>query len=514
MKIAIGQIKGFLGDFSESEKKILNLIERARGQADLLVLPEGGVFGYPPTDFIKQPRFLKKQSRILKKIQKNLPQSLKLLIGVFSVTENGLENGASLLGSSTSPPVVFSKRFLSNEDVFCESRYFNPGEISNKFFLLKEKRVQVLICEDMWSNPFFDSSPDILICLNSSPYTGEKHQQRLKCFKSLVKKHKTPGVYVNKVGGQGELIYDGGSFCLNTRGEVALQCTFFNEDFQIWDLKKTKTKTSVPSLPEQREKALIMGIQDFCDQTGFSKVHLGLSGGLDSALVCYLAVQAFGSKNVTALFLPGPYTASKSFQIVKGLQNKLKFSLQEFSISSLYKESLQTFFPSKPPLSLTAQNLQARLRMLWLMAYSNENQSLLLGTGNKSELACGYATLYGDLSGGLLPIGDLFKTEVYELCRAINKRSPVFSNELLARAPSAELAPNQTDQQDLPDYKKLDLILKHLMNHNPPRSSLEKQIERKLRQSEFKRKQSAPVLKVSEIAFGAGWKFPIAHKFN
>ena len=514
MKIAIGQIKGFLGDFSESEKKILNLIERAGGQADLLVLPEGGVFGYPPTDFIKQPRFLKKQNRILKKIQKSLPPSLKLLIGVFSATENGLENGASLLENSTSPPVVFSKRFLSNEDVFSESRYFTPGKASNRFFLLKEKKVQVLVCEDMWSNPSFDSSPDVLICLNSSPYTGKKHQERLKCFKSLVTKYKSLGIYVNKVGGQGELIYDGGSFCLNVQGEIALQCAFFEEDFQVWNLKKTKSKTPVPSLQEQREKALVMGMRDFCAQTGFSKVHLGLSGGLDSALVCYLAVRAFGSKNVTALFLPGPYTASKSFQIVKSLQKIMKFSLQEFSISSLYKESLKAFFPSKPPLSLTAQNLQARLRMLWLMAYSNENQSLLLGTGNKSELACGYATLYGDLSGGLLPIGDLFKTEVYKLCRAINRRSPVFSKELLARAPSAELAPNQTDQQDLPDYRKLDLILKHLMNHNPPRSSLEKQIERKLRQSEFKRKQSPPILKVSEMAFGSGWKFPIAHKFN
>ena len=388
-----------------------------------------------------------------------------------------------------------------------------PKRISTVFSSLNKNRVQVLICEDMWSNPPLNN-PDLLICLNSSPYTSEKHLKRLKCFKSLVKKHKSPGIYVNKVGGQGELIYDGGSFCLNAQGEVSLQCAVFKEDFQIWNLKGKAKKVTAPSLQEQREKALLMGIQDFCAQTGFSKVHLGLSGGLDSALVCYLAVQALGPKNVTTLFLPGPYTSPKSFKIVKNLQKTLKFDLKEFPLSPLYRESLKALFPSKPPQSLTAQNLQARLRMLWFMAYSNENQSLLLGTGNKSELACGYATLYGDLSGGLMPIGDLFKTEVYALCRAINKKFPVFSKELLTRKPSAELAPNQRDQQDLPPYRVLDPILKYLMNHNPPRSSLEKQIEQKLRKSEFKRKQAPPILKVSEMAFGSGWKFPIAHKFN
>ena len=319
---------------------------------------------------------------------------------------------------------------------------------------------------------------------------------------------------MNKIGGQGELLFDGGSFCLNAEGDSSLQCAFFIEDFQIWDIKrKSKTNKNL-SLQEQREKALVMGIKDFCAQTGFSKAHLGLSGGIDSALVCYLAVQALGSQNVTGLFLPSPYTASQSFKIVQKLKKNLGFSLKELSLGPLYKTCLKEMFPEKPPLSLTAQNLQARLRMLYLMAHSNENQSLLLGTGNKSELACGYATLYGDLSGGLLPIGDLFKTEVYTLSQAINKRRFTFSKGLLSRPPSAELKPHQRDQQDLPEYKILDPILKHLINHQPPRSPLEKQIERRLRASEFKRKQAPPILKISETAFGMGWRFPIAHKFS
>ena len=511
MKIAIGQIKSFLGDFKQSEKKVTDLVKKATGKADILVFPEGGIFGYPPTDFIKQPRFLKRQDRILSKIQKNLPPTLQLLIGVFVSSKEGLKNGACLLKKSSSPRFFF-KESLPNQDVFCESRYFTPGNVSNNFFLFNNTRIQILICEDMWGQLSYNQ-PDILICLNSSPYTVGKQERRIQCLKKLVKQHKIPGVYVNKIGGQGELLFDGGSFCLNSKGEISLQCAFFREDFQIWNTRKKAIKRTKPYLQEQREKALVMGIKDFCIQTGFFKVHLGLSGGIDSALVCYLAVQALGSENVRGLFLPGPYTTPQSFKIAKSFAKNLGISLKEFSISSLYKTCLKEIFPEKPLLSLTEQNLQARLRMLCLMAHSNENQSLLLGTGNKSELACGYATLYGDLSGGLLPIGDLFKTEVYSLCKAIDKKRQIFSKELLSRPPSAELKPNQTDREDLPDYRILDSILKYLMNHNPPHSFLEKQIEKKLRASEFKRKQAPPILKISETAFGQGWQFPIAHKF-
>ena len=364
----------------------------------------------------------------------------------------------------------------------------------------------------MWQNPKIKKS-DLLISLNSSPYTTEKYAKRVQCFKQLVQKYKVPGVYVNRTGGQGELLFDGGSFILNSKGGLSLQCAFFEEDFKIGNPDGKTLPLKKLSHMQQQEQALVMGIRDFCLQTGFKKVHLGLSGGIDSALVCYLAVKALGPNNVTGIFLPGPYTDKKSFQIVQNLKKNLEFSLKEFSIDSLYKKLLKEFFPSKPPLSLTAQNLLSRLRMLYFMAHSNEQKSLLLGTGNKSELACGYATLYGDLSGGLMVIGDLFKTEIYKLCKEINKTHSVFSKSLLSRPPSAELKPNQKDTDDLPDYKDLDPILKHLMNQGPPRSPMEKQIEKLLRKSEFKRKQSPPILKISERAFGMGWRFPIAHKF-
>ena len=511
MKIAVGQIKSFLGDFKESGRKIQILVKKAKGAADILVLPEGGIFGYPPTDFINQPRFLKKQIRILNEIHKNIPSSLSLLTGIFISTKEGLKNGAVLF-QKNQPPKFFFKESLPDQDVFYESRYFVPGKISDNFFILKNKRVQVLICEDMWRHPKMEK-PDLLICLNSSPYTTEKHSKRMQSLKQLVRKYQAPGVYVNRVGGQDELLFDGGSFCLNSKGGLSLQCAFFEEDFKIGDPNRKTLPFKKPSHLQQGEKALIMGVRDFCLQTGFKKAHLGLSGGIDSALVCYLAVKALGPENVTGIFLPGPYTAPKSFQIVQNLKKTLGFSLKELSIDSLYGKTLKELFPLKSPLSLTAQNLLSRLRMLCLMSYSNEQKSLLLGTGNKSELACGYATLYGDLSGGLMVIGDLFKTEVYKLCKKINKTRSVFLKSLLTRPPSAELKPNQTDQDDLPDYKDLDPILKYLMNHNPPRSPLEKQIEKLLRKSEFKRKQSPPVLKISERSFGRGWRFPIAHKF-
>ena len=514
MNVALAQIKGFLGDFRETRKRMLQLIDSAHGKADFILFPEGGLFGYPPTDFIRNPNFINKQNQEIKKIQSRIPKNLNVLLGGFFSEGSDIFNGALLLQKGK-PPLFFKKEFLSNGDVFRESRYFARGSLEKNFFQWKGTRIQILICEDIFQNPQF-SKPDVLFCLNSSPYTENKPRQRLRILKGLSRKHKCPAVYVNRVGGQNGLIFDGGSFAVSATGALKKQCRIFEPDFQIISLLSQNRKalsTPLPPLQEQKEKALVLGLQDFCRQTGFKKVHLGLSGGMDSALVCYLAVQAMGAKNVTGLFLPGPYTISQSFKIVKSLQKTIGFSLKELSITSLYRKSVKEFFSSKLPLSVTDQNLQARLRMLCLMAHSNENQSLLLGTSNKSEMATGYATLYGDLSGGLMPIGDLLKTEVYKLCRAINKKHPIFSKELLSRPPSAELKPHQTDQQDLPDYKTLDLIIKHLMNHKSPRSDVEKAIEKKLRASEFKRKQAPPILKISESSFGEEWKFPIAHRF-
>ena len=515
MNVALAQIKGFSGDFKETRKQMFRLIESAHGKADFILFPEGGLFGYPPTDFIKNPDFIKKQNQEIKTLQSRTPKDLNVLLGGFFSEGSEIFNGALLLRKGK-PPLFFRKEFLSNGDVFRESRYFVRGSLKKNFFQWKGKRVQILICEDMFHKPRF-SKPDVLFCLNSSPYTENKHRQRLRILKGLSRKHQCPAVYVNRVGGQDALIFDGGSFVLSTAGVLRAQCRFFEPDFQVVSLSssgKNILRACLPSLPEQREKALVLGLQDFCRQTGFKKVHLGLSGGMDSALVCYLAAQALGSENITGFFLPGPFTTDLSRKLAVRVAKTLHISLKEQGISSFYKTLLKTLFPNQPPQNpLTKQNLQARLRALVLMAFGNETKSLLLGTGNKSELACGYGTLYGDLCGGLLPIGDLYKTEVYDLARAINKTQSVFPEKLLLRAPSAELSPGQRDSDDLPPYKTLDPVLKRLLHNKNPRSAGEKDIFHKIFRNEFKRKQAAPILKISDTSFGEEWKFPIAHKF-
>ena len=585
MKTAIGQLKSALGDFDGAERCVQVFIEKAAAQkADILILPEGGVFGYPPTDFVQNPRLIERQNQALERLHKSLPSSLSLLVGAFipapESSQRGapprgdppqtglkeglpLRNGACLLQKGK-PPQAFFKERLPDQDVFCESRWFQPGRMQDNFFFLKNQRVQVLVCEDMWRPAPFER-PDLLIVINSSPYSAGKNLRRIRRLRLLTDKYKAPAVYVNRAGGQDELLFDGGSFCLNSKGGLSLQCAFFKEDFQTTDSEGEKSVSlKEPPLERQRQEALVMGIRDFCAQTGFQKIHLGLSGGIDSALACFLAVQALGRENVTALFLPGPYTSEKSAALVRRLQKRLRFSLQILSINPLCETALQTIRanensggkPAEGRDGLVEQNLQARLRALCLTAFGNKNHdSLLIGTSNKSELTCGYGTLYGDLAGGLMVIGDLFKTEVFRLCRFINensaKQEAVFPQEMLERPPSAELAPDQKDEDDLPaGYKDLDPVLEELIRSSsaavvqgeqaetdlrgdatasvapsggPAVSSKagEEEADRLLRKkaarlwlkSEFKRKQSGPVLRLSETAFGSGRRFPVAHKF-
>ena len=515
MKVALAQIKGFLGDFKETRKEIIRLMESAGGKADFILFPEGGLFGYPPTDFLNHRSFLKRQDREIREIQKRVPPSLGVLLGAFVSRKDKLFNGAFLLRKGK-PPLLFKKEFLANGDVFRESRYFSPGSVKDNFFLWRKKRIQILICEDIFQNPRFPK-PDALFCLNSSPYIANKFKLRLKAVESLIRQYKCPAVYVNRVGGQGEVIFDGASFALSSTGKIQAQCAFFKPDLQISRLDsplKGRKALKKPSLQEQREQALILGLKDFFAQTEFEKAHLGLSGGMDSALVCCLAVKALGAENVTGIFLPGPFTTHLSYKLSKEVAGLLGVSFQEHDISSLHKLFLKNLFPKQSPKnSVTAQNIQARIRSLILTAFGNERKSLLLGTGNKSELACGYSTLYGDLCGGLLPIGDLYKTEVYDLARFINKTDTVFPPALLRRAPSAELKPRQKDSDDLPPYTTLDPILKKLLKGANPQSSTEKVIFSKTHLHEFKRKQAPPILKISENSFGEEWNFPIAHKF-
>ena len=520
MKIAIAQTQFLLGDFDQNCQKVLEILKNTKNKADLIAFPEGGLWGYPPKDFLYQDRYYKIQKRKLNFINKHLPKDLGLLMPAFVKTKDKIQNGVFLFEKGK-PPLFFAKEFLPDQGVFFESRYFEKGETKKNFFYWKKKKIQVLICEDLWQVSSMEN-PDLLISLNASPYTDQKQKKRLKKMKEITKKYNCPAVYLNCVGAQDSLIFDGGSFVLNSHGEFLWQGEFFKPDFKILNIstkdqfkkKKNKRIKAFLNLQEQREQALVLGIRSFFFQTGFSKAHLGLSGGMDSALVAYLAVKALGRDNVKACFLPGPYTQKLSYSLVKKIAGNLKIQLIEKNITPIFNIFSDWFFEKKACSNpLTTQNMQARIRTLFLMALANESSSLLLGTGNKSEMATGYSTLYGDMAGAICPIGDLLKTQVYDLALFINKKTRVFPKALVLREPSAELAPKQKDRDELPPYARLDILLENIFKNLDPKSQEEKNIVKRIQRQEFKRKQTPPILKVSEFDIGESWKKPIAHSF-
>ena len=466
--------------------------------------------------------FFKLQNKKFNLINKQLTKGLILLLPAFVKDKDKIYNGVFLF-EQNKKRIFFAKEFLPNQGVFYESRYFEKGEVKKNFFYWKNKKIQILICEDLWQTSSHWQA-DLLVTVNSSPYTEKKQKNRLKQMRKLTKQYNCPSVYLNRVGAQDSLIFDGGSFVLNSQGETIWQGEFFKPDFKILTVlnknkpsKARKTNKKIKyflSLQEQREQAIILGIKDFFFQAGFSKAHLGLSGGIDSALVAYLAKEALGKNNVKAYFLPSLYTQKLSYQIVTQMANQLKITLIEKDITSLFEMFSNWFFDrqtcSNP---LTLQNIQSRLRALTLMAEANESSSLLLATGNKSEMAMGYSTLYGDTTGALCPIGDLLKTQVYDLARFINKKTKLFPKSLFLREPSAELAPKQRDQDDLPPYDKLDPLLEKIFRNLNPKTPEEKSLAKLIQKQEFKRAQAPPVLKVSEFDLGESWKKPIVHKF-
>ena len=513
MRIALAQVQFRLGDFNNNYKELLRVLEKTKGQADILVFPEGGLWAYPPKDFLYQKEFFKIQAKKIKQLIKQLPPALAILLPGFHREKNHLKNGAFLMERNKKTR-FFAKEFLPDQNVFFESRYFKKGRAIENFFYWKGKKIQVLICEDFWNFSELKKT-EFLIVVNASPYTTEKQKTRFKRLKELVKKTQKGAAYLNLVGAQDSLIFDGSSFVLNEKAEKVWQGKSFQSDFTILEFpfkKKASSLRKSLSVMEQKEQALILGIKEFFYQTGFSKACLGLSGGIDSALVAYLAIKALGKQKLKAYFLPSPYTEKISFQIVKSLSENLELTVQQKDISPFLKFCLKEFFDNRLT-DLAKQNLQARLRMLFLMAQANESSSLLLATGNKSELATGYCTLYGDLAGALCPIADLLKTEVYDMARFINKKTSVFPKALFLREPSAELAYKQKDRNELPPYSYLDGFLKKFLKDKELKTVREKKLRQRIQSQEFKRKQAPPLLKLTERDFGEAWRKPIAHRF-
>lgn len=536
MRIAVAQINTVLADFKFNQEKILDYIQRAKEKhCELVVFPESTLMGYHPFDLLERKSLVDQQIQILRDLHKKMPAGIVCLVGL--ITKNPKKKGRPYFNSvakleKSKKVQYFHKELLPTGDVFDEARFIESGSMKNNYFSVGKKKVFLTICEDIWAwpdgkgqsqylqNPIQSlkkTKLDVIINMSASPF----YPGKLKTRQSLVKKTsqilKAPMIYCNMVGAQDEIVFDGGSFCLNKKGKVIMQSMVFEEDLNVVDLEKEEG--GIRSLPsseaEVLRQAITLGLKDFCKKTGIDKVHLGLSGGIDSALVACLAVDALGSSKVVGLALPGPFSADESLSLAKTLAKNLSIQMIEVPISESYvasKNAVEKNF-SVSEFGVVHENLQARLRGMFLMAFANARSSLLLATSNKSELATGYSTLYGDMCGGLMPIGDLTKQQVYALSNLYNQEREIIPKEIIRRAPSAELRPNQKDQDTLPAYEKLDASVKKLIEDAGAVSTeTDHWLMPVLLRTEFKRWQAPPILKLSPHSFGRGRRWPIAHK--
>lgn len=543
MKIALAQFNPTVGDFSGNSARILSLAEKARQRgADLAVFSELCLCGYLPQDLLERPSFIDRNHKEMKALAAKLP--LPAVVGYAGRVKNGtgrsIANKAALVCSGR---VVFeqSKMLLPTYDVFDESRYFQPATKQFAYGFGKEQ-LGITICEDVWNDKTFwaecryDRDPvteligqgiTVLLNISASPYTIDKRALRLEMLQSIARNQHRPVVYVNQVGGDDSLIFDGASMALTAEGNVAAQAMAFEEDVVLFD---TVTGEGEIHTQPQEEiayayRAIVTGTQDYVRKCGFKKVLVGLSGGIDSAVVAAIAVEALGSANVLGVSMPGPYSSEGSKSDAMALARNLDIEFKTLPIGDVfdaYKKALAPAFGVRP-MDVAEENIQARIRGNYLMALSNKFGSMVLSTGNKSEMAVGYCTLYGDMAGGLAVISDVPKLMVYELARWINRERELIPVSTIDKVPSAELRPNQKDEDSLPPYDVLDRILKAYIEdlHSPQEIAdhygfdlqLVRDIALLVDRNEYKRKQAPPGLKITSRAFGFGRPFPIAQKF-
>lgn len=536
MRIAIAQINSILGNFQKNSEKIIEYIQKASERhCDLVVFPESCLFGYHPFDLLEREELVNQQLDYISLIEKSIPKNLIVVIGAFTKNKNKkgrLYYNSAVVLEKGKKAKYFHKQLLPTGDVFDEARFIQSGNMCDNYFSIKGKKIFLTICEDIWAWPIgkkrsiYDVNPieniksknvDLVLNLSASPYYPGKLEIRKTLVKKTAKHLCAPMIYCNLVGAQDEIIFDGTSFALDQKGKLLSQCLSFEEDLAIVDLSKKKGNIHAPSidLTEELRQALVLGIRDFCFKSGLKKVHLGLSGGIDSALVACLAVDALGPANVVVFALPSQFNSPLSLSLAERLAQNLKIQLKKISIQNIYSVLRKTIDTELEidKFSVVHENLQARIRGLILMAYANYKNSLLLATSNKSEMATGYSTLYGDMCGGLAPIGDLTKTQVYELCRYYNQSMSIIPEEIISRPPSAELRPDQKDQDTLPPYSLLDDSVNHLVENGCRKiTKTDEWLLPVLFKTEFKRWQSAPILKISKHSFGRGRRFPIAHQ--
>lgn len=537
MRIALAQINSHLGHFESNYNKIVEYTYKAKGlRCEVVLFPEAALFGYHPMDLLERSSIVTAQLKFLKKLEKNIPAGIAIVVGAFSKNSSPLGkryfNSAYVIQKGKKSWSCH-KDLLPTYDVFDDARHIERGDLKKNIINIHGKKVLITICEDIWAWPpigversLYDVNPikkikpgsiDLIFNLSASPYHQNKMQERLHVARLTAKYLKSPLVYVNMVGGQDELIFDGGSFALDRRGSICAQSAQFNEDINVVDFTRREggIRATAKSGVERMRQALVLGLRDFVEKNYFKKVHLGLSGGIDSALVACLAVDALGSSRVATYALPGPYSSPNSLTWAKRLAHNIGVEFHEIEIVSVYKKIVRLINKefADLPFGLVHENIQARIRGLILMAISNKDNSLLLNTSNKCEFAAGYGTLYGDMVGGLSPIGDLLKGDIYALARHYNEEQVLIPREIISRAPSAELRPNQKDQDTLPPYEDLDQSVINLVEkYKSAKTKTDKFLLKELMRSEFKRWQSPPILKVREHSFGRGRRMPIAHK--
>jgi NAD+ synthase (glutamine-hydrolysing) len=544
MRIALAQINTTVGDFNGNVERIVRFArEGQRRGADLVVFPELALTGYPPRDLVEVPHFVERSEQELDRLAGLVPE-VRVLVGY--VRRSGASQGKAVADSAAllyggRRLLVYDKILLPFYDVFDESRYFEPGS-APVISELEGYRLGITICEDAWNDKhfwktrFYTRDPveetvrggaNFLLNIASSPFSAEKIELRQRMLAAIARERKVPVVYVNHVGGNDQLVFDGSSMALDPSGKVVARAGSFEEDLVLFDAAtgSGEMRNGPASETEAIYEALKLGTRDYMAKCGFHQALVGLSGGIDSSLVAAIAAEALGPENVCGVGMPGPYSSAGSLRDAEALARNLGIDFRVIPITSIFEAYLQTLDSTfgDLPRDVTEENVQARIRGNILMALSNKFGSLLLSTGNKSELAVGYCTLYGDMAGGLAVIADVPKTMVYELARYANRERERIPQASLTKPPSAELRPGQTDQDTLPPYEVLDAILRaYIEEHQCVQEitarfgfdpALVRETVRRVNRAEYKRQQSAPALKVTAKAFGIGRRYPIANHY-
>jgi NAD+ synthetase len=562
MKIAIAQLNPTVGDLSGNAQRILDVAQQATETGcQLLLTTELALLGYPPRDLLIRPSFIEAAIAQLQILAEKLPPELAVLVGTVQPNPEFKKQGKPLFNSAAlihnrEIQKFFQKRLLPTYDVFDEDRYFESGKKSEYFTLSNSTtslKIGVTICEDLWNDEEFwgrqnyacnpmkalaEQNVDLVVNLSASPYQTRKQKLRQAMLGHSAERYQTPIIYANQVGGNDDLIFDGFSFAFNKNGELVQCLAGFQTDFAIVEFDFEKQDLIAETIVESIEKpfnshsesedeeiwlALVLGVRDYVRKCGFSQVVLGLSGGIDSALVAAIAAEAVGEENVLGVLMPSPYSSDHSVSDALKLAENIGIKTELLPIS----EGMKAFDNTLEPLftgtefGIAEENIQSRIRGTLLMAISNKFGHLLLSTGNKSEMAVGYCTLYGDMNGGLAVIADVPKTRVYSICHWLNKhhQKEIIPNNILTKPASAELKPGQVDQDSLPPYEILDDILYRLVEKHESvqqiiaaghDSEIVQKVVKLVMRAEFKRRQAPPGLKISDRAFGTGWRMPIA----